>query len=190
MATADLTLTGNRTHDLANYSFTINNSLQNGVDFSLSASGDFNWSGQAAGNEFVLNTSSSKRLIITGGHPNGFLKIWSDSSAFSIMHFYSLTLAANNGSNAALRIQFNGATSFAKDVYIGTSIGTFPTAKLDVQGAGSTSASTDFKVRNSSGTEAMSVRGDSVIIMANLPTSSAGLATGALWNNSGVLNIV
>jgi hypothetical protein len=28
------------------------------------------------------------------------------------------------------------------------------------------------------------------IIMANLPTSSAGLPTGALWNNSGVINIV
>ena len=27
------------------------------------------------------------------------------------------------------------------------------------------------------------------IIMANLPTSSAGLPTGALWNNSGVINI-
>ena len=28
------------------------------------------------------------------------------------------------------------------------------------------------------------------VIMANLPTSSAGLPSGALWNNSGVINIV
>jgi hypothetical protein len=28
------------------------------------------------------------------------------------------------------------------------------------------------------------------IIMTNLPTSSAGLPTGAIWNNGGVLNIV
>jgi hypothetical protein len=26
--------------------------------------------------------------------------------------------------------------------------------------------------------------------MANLPTSSAGLATGDLWNNSGIVNII
>lgn len=28
------------------------------------------------------------------------------------------------------------------------------------------------------------------IVFENLPTSSAGLPTGALWNNSGVINIV
>jgi hypothetical protein len=35
----------------------------------------------------------------------------------------------------------------------------------------------------------MRVRDDGVIIMAGLPTSSSGLPTGALWNNSGVLNV-
>lgn len=35
----------------------------------------------------------------------------------------------------------------------------------------------------------LEITDDGNVIMANLPTSSAGLPTGALWNNSGVLNI-
>lgn len=39
-------------------------------------------------------------------------------------------------------------------------------------------------------TEQIKIQGDTgYIIMANLPTSSAGLPTGALWNNSGVLTV-
>lgn len=59
-----------------------------------------------------------------------------------------------------------------------------------VRGLGSTSATTAFLVENSTGTDSLEIRDDNVIIMANLPTSSAGLPTGALWNNSGVINIV
>lgn len=38
-------------------------------------------------------------------------------------------------------------------------------------------------------TTQLEITDDGNIIMANLPTSSAGLPTGALWNNAGVLNI-
>ena len=44
------------------------------------------------------------------------------------------------------------------------------------------------------GTEDISLQGDTLlnanVNMANLPTSSAGLSSGDIWNNSGVLNIV
>lgn len=39
-------------------------------------------------------------------------------------------------------------------------------------------------------TTRMSISGGGIINMAGLPTSSAGLTTGDLWNNSGVLNVV
>jgi hypothetical protein len=60
---------------------------------------------------------------------------------------------------------------------------------LTVQGEG-TGTSYGLEVEDSAGSQNLGVRDDGVIIMANLPTSSAGLPTGALWNNSGVINIV
>ena len=60
---------------------------------------------------------------------------------------------------------------------------------LTIQGEG-TSTGYGIEVEDSGGTQNLGVRDDGVIIMPNLPTSSAGLPTGALWNNSGVINIV
>jgi hypothetical protein len=71
-----------------------------------------------------------------------------------------------------------------------TGIGTTsPSARTHIQGSGSTSATTSLLVQNSSGTASLQVRDDRVVIMAGLPTSASGLPTGALWNNSGVLNV-
>ncbi len=39
-------------------------------------------------------------------------------------------------------------------------------------------------------TEQMRITKNGYVILANVPTSSAGLAAGTLWNNSGVINIV
>ena len=86
-----------------------------------------------------------------------------------------------SGNNQRLIINNSG------NVVIGNSSAS---ARLHVKGSGSTSATTAFLVENSSGTDSLEVRDDNVIIMANIPTSSAGLPTGALWNNSGVINIV
>jgi len=65
-----------------------------------------------------------------------------------------------------------------------------PTARLQVKGSGSTSATTSLLVQNSASATALQVRDDRVVIMPGLPTSSAGLPAGALWNNSGIVNIV
>jgi len=48
---------------------------------------------------------------------------------------------------------------------------------------------------NSSGiaggpTDRLTITNSGVIIIHNMPTSSVGLSTGSLWNNSGVVNIV
>jgi hypothetical protein len=90
-------------------------------------------------------------------------------------------------------VYFNGANSNASYVAGYLNVGYLSISKpasLSVKGKGSTSATTALLVENSSGTDSLEVRDDNVIIMANLPTSSAGLPTGALWNNSGVINIV
>jgi hypothetical protein len=187
MATADLILTGNRTHDLSNYSFAINNSSAANVDFSIDGSGGFNWSGQSAGNHFVLNTSASSELQIRGGHPTDWLSFHSTSAGVSSSIFYSMSWYASSGTKQAMQIRGNGLTQFFYNV----GVGVYATgARLHIQGSGSTDTSTALLVQNSLGTEALEVRDDSVIIMANLPTSSAGLPTGAIWNNSGVINIV
>jgi hypothetical protein len=45
-------------------------------------------------------------------------------------------------------------------------------------------------VQDSAGGDLFAVQNDGVVIMAGLPTSSAGLPSGALWNNSNVVNII
>jgi hypothetical protein len=60
---------------------------------------------------------------------------------------------------------------------------------VHIKGSGTTSGTTSLLVQNSSGSNALQVRDDRVIIMAGLPTSSSGLPTGALWNNLGILSV-
>ncbi len=181
MATADLTLTGDRTHDLNGHTWAL------GTRLSLSSQGDFNWSSQSSGNNFVLNTSSSKVLRITGGHYNSFLDLNSDSSGNSNAKFYSMLFQGNNGSRNNLKLNEQGHTFVYNNLTVG--IGGGGTARAQVRGSGTTNATTAFLVENSSSTEAFKILDNSAIIMANLPTSSSGLATGQIWNNSGVLNI-
>ena len=63
-------------------------------------------------------------------------------------------------------------------------------ATCHIKGAFATSATSSLLIENSAGTAAMRVRDDLVIILPNLPTSSAGLPTGAIWNDAGTLKIV
>ena len=64
-------------------------------------------------------------------------------------------------------------------------------ARLDVLAQGALSTDIAFRVRNSvDSSNHFTVKGNGVINALNLPTSSAGLVAGDIWNNSGVLNIV
>ena len=151
-ANADLTLTGNRTHDLGLFGFQFYSSSRANVDFSLTDSGDFNWQGQSSGNHFTLNTSSSKYLKVTGGHPTAFMKLHSNTSGFSYIDFYSMYLRANNGGTDFMRIRNTGIAATYDDFGIGLG-NTLPSARLHVQGDGSTSATTTLLVENSGGTD-------------------------------------
>ena len=72
---------------------------------------------------------------------------------------------------------------------IATDDQTITDLRRDLILAGSTAAYT-FGVTALSGASMFKVRGDGTINFANLPTSSAGLSAGDIWNNSGVINIV
>ncbi len=63
-------------------------------------------------------------------------------------------------------------------------------AKIKIVGTDSSSSNYSLKVDNFASSPLLYVRNDGVILANNLPTSSAGLPSGAIWNNSGVLNIV
>lgn len=65
-----------------------------------------------------------------------------------------------------------------------------PTAKVHVKGLGATSATTALLIENSASAESFKVRDDGVIICARMPTSSAGLPSGALWSDGGTIKIV
>lgn len=59
-----------------------------------------------------------------------------------------------------------------------------------IKGTGSTSATTSLEIQNSSGSVSFKTLDDLTVVMPNLPTSSAGLPSGALWNNLGIVNVV
>ena len=63
-------------------------------------------------------------------------------------------------------------------------------ATCHIKGAFATSATSSLLIENSAGTAAMRVRDDLVILLPNLPTTSAGLPTGAIYNDAGTLKIV
>jgi hypothetical protein len=102
---------------------------------------------------------------------SGFSKIYGDGN-YGII--YSSTAGGTNH-------------YFIGNVGIGASS---PSAKLQIVGSDSTSSNYSLKVDNSASSPLFYVRNDGVILANNLPTSSAGLPSGAIWNNSGVLNII
>ena len=242
-ANADLTLTGNRTHDLdsnlltfdvgttlsllqkgmvldaSNIYYTSINSLpvlevtnNNGQTFNVTASGfiqtysdlgntiaKFHKRGGTQGlsllsNSSVLASDEFKfQNTFTGG--NDYLTI-------EIKPTYSQMYMATGGTfEHWIRTGSAAQATFFRSGFNGNGFnvgGTGPVGSEDIslqgstliQGLGSTSATTSLLVQNSSASEAFKILDDLAIIMANLPTSSAGLATGQLWNNSGVVNIV
>ena len=62
-------------------------------------------------------------------------------------------------------------------------------AGLHIFGEGNSDATSAVKVENSDGDVAIEVLNDLVVVMPNLPTSSAGLPTGALYNDGGIVKV-
>ena len=64
-------------------------------------------------------------------------------------------------------------------------------AKVDIKAQGALSTDLALRVRNSANTANLFViKGNGVINIGSIPTSSAGLSTGDIWNDSGTLKVV
>ena len=203
MSTADLTLTGDRDHNLDGNKLTFKTSSATagylGIRNSETTSGVEClkiWSQISPRYSYINNVQSSlflggngdvdqlelsngfakykTRVIIIPDGPAGdaYLQVRGGTGSVSSTKIF---LVEDNGSSEAFKIT-NDRQTYTK--------------RLNVTGLGGTSATTAFLVENTSATEAFKILDDSAIIMANLPTSASGLATGQIWNNSGVLNIV
>lgn len=200
-ATDDLTLTGNRTHDISGNDLVFTGVTNtNGVAFGSGDVGieDLLIIPRSSTNTYhditnqvsQISLSNTNDILINSISSNIRTAINTTSSVSGVSllvkgHGTSSSTApiiARNSSNTELfKVRDNGQVTINNPT---------PTAQFTVKGSGSTSATTTALFENSSGTDSLEVRDDNVIIMANLPTSSAGLPTGALWNNSGVINIV
>jgi hypothetical protein len=80
----------------------------------------------------------------------------------------------------------NGDTRNVGNLFLG-SVAVIPTSRLQVRGNG---VNPIARFENNAGTARMIINDNGRINMAALPTSSAGLSAGDLWNNAGVVNIV
>lgn len=65
-----------------------------------------------------------------------------------------------------------------------------PIARMHIRGLGNTNATTSLLVQNSAGTLRFSVDDSGRVTMGALPTSSAGLTSGMLWNDAGTVKII
>ena len=131
---------------------------------------------------FQNSTNSTQNLsIIKQFDSLNIFKIGTTNSGIQIYENVNLGFFVGNFSTAKVAISSSGS------VGIGS---TGPTARLEVKGSGSTSATDSLLIQNFASLNSLQVRDDRVIIMSGMPTSAAGLPAGALWNNSGVINIV
>ena len=114
-----------------------------------------------------------------------FLRGDASSTSFHVLYQTKYVLAVDGYTSTPTFKADGGYAAF--NVPLATSIsGTI----LTVRGETSDNSGYALKVQNSSSSALLYVRNDGVVLMNNLPTSSAGLPSGALWNNSGVINIV
>lgn len=204
MATADLTLTADRDHNLDGNKLTFKTSSATsgylGIRNSETTSGVEClkiWSEFGPRYTYINNVQSS---LFLGG--NGDLDQLELAAGFTRFKTRQILIPATSAGDAHLQVRgASSGTSASTKLLLIESNATGEafkvtndkqtyTKRLNVTGLGGTSATTALLVENTSATEAFKILDNLAIIMANLPTSSAGLATGQLWNNSGVVNIV
>lgn len=202
MATADLTLTADRDHNLAGNGLTFKTSSPAagylGIRNSETASGVEClkiWAEFGPRYTYINNVESS---LFLGGNAdidqlelaNGFAKYKTRVSIIPDGPVGDAYLQVRGFAPGATTKVFLVESSASGEAFKVTEDRQTYAKRLNITGTGGTSATTALLVENNSSTEAFKILDDLAIIMANLPTSSAGLATGQLWNNSGVVNIV
>ena len=95
--------------------------------------------------------------------------------------------ATDLSSVRCIQLQPVGGAVCIGDENTGTTKNTY---RLRIKGSDTSASNYTIYVRNSANTGLFFIRNNGRINMGALPTSSAGLAAGDLWNNSNVINIV
>ena len=133
--------------------------------------------------QLIISSANDGLQIIGGGVGTATLTTDTDGTSGSLKLYNSAlgfnAVVFNNNSNSYIITPYNFGFGISS-----------PTAKLHVKGISSTSSDYALKVDNSSNSSLFNVRNDGVILANNLPTSSTGLPSGAIWRNGTVLNIV
>lgn len=152
-------------------------------------------SSSIADNNTYFNVLIGYASSITANQPGNV--VIGNGATSSVANALSIGRGATVSGFNSSAIGYNANTSTTNGFALGNSTsllqigGNFvPTARVHAKGTGATSATTSLLIQNSAAATALQVRDDRVVIMPGLPTSSAGLPSGALWNNLGVLNIV
>lgn len=168
--TIALTGAGSANHYINYLGYTINNSAAQ--------------SGTATGiylnaTETALNSMSHDLLnLLVGG-----------SSKFRVSNAGALALSSNVTTVGAFYSygtnEFYGNTRNSGSLTAG--YGGSPSARLHVRGDGVNSI---VRFENNSGTPYFRINSSNQVLLENLPTSSAGLPSGGVWNDSGTLKIV
>ena len=134
-------------------------------------------------------TNSNIRTLSIDRTVNNYVRVMVASANHELLSSQLFTIRTTSGK--FIRLSPGGTTAF----YAGnTGIALFNGASVPastrfyIKGAG-TSGNATLKVVDSTSSNIFEVRDDGNILAPALPTSSAGLPTGALWNNSGVINI-
>ena len=149
----------------------------------------------------ALNSSKSHNIYLDGGGAYTYQQIYFKSAGnISYIQAYNNQFAFNSayylefmaaGVNIA-QINVSGLKMYAnKNILMST------TNEMAYQGAGThvsrlggNLATDKLSFLNYTGTSILELKGMGVVNCSNLPTSSAGLVAGDIWNNAGVLNII
>ena len=151
------------------------------------------------------------KSTIQGASSSLFLRGFANNSSFVSLIELGADILINPNNNRILKfcsdkIYFKNSdnnTYYGRindDVFIWSSQSALPAAigseKFSIQedtlvkGSDTSASTTGFKVTDSTNASLLEVKNNGVLNASNLPTSSAGLSSGDIWNNSGVLNIV
>lgn len=156
--------------------------------------------GTITSHDYILRSNNSERVFIDKGGQvviGGF-------GASSVTNFNNAQLIINTGLTNSLNVNGN---ILLRSIYAPVSGNLFSSPrvvfssyynngggstefKADIRYVAETTAPTGRLAFSIGGTEFMKIKTSGVVNMGSLPTSSAGLVSGDLWNNSGVINIV
>jgi hypothetical protein len=138
----------------------------------------------------IGSSSSTTSLLVQNSAGSDMLKVTDDSD----VTLSKLVTIRNSSAGLFARAYADGFGAGGALMWVNGSmnLGSAPStaAKLGIVGSGSTSATTALLVQNSASSNALQVRDDRVIICAGMPTSSAGLPSGALYSDGGTIKIV